>query len=80
MATISVDLPDDLKSYVEEIAKQSGFASAGEYIASLVTALNRKQNDLETALMAGLSSGLAESWTDDEWRQIKNRVVTHGSK
>ena len=77
MSTISVELPDDLKSYVEELAKQGGFADAGEYIVALVTAASRKQNDLEAALMAGLSSGPPVPWTGDEWRAMKDRVVSH---
>jgi Arc/MetJ-type ribon-helix-helix transcriptional regulator len=80
MATISVDLPDHLKSYVEEKAKQAGFSSAGDYLVALIIAASQKQDNLEQALMAGLSSGPAEPWTDDEWREIKDRVVSHGSE
>lgn len=80
MSTIPVNLPDDLKSYVDENAKQGGFASASEYIVALVSVASQKQNDLELALMSGLSSGHAEPWTKEEWQAIKNRVVEHGSK
>jgi len=80
MSTIPVDLPDDLRSYVDENAKQGGFASASEYIVALVSAASQKQNDIEAALMSGLSSGPAEPWTKEEWQAIKNRVVAQGSK
>ncbi|MEQ1828003.1 MAG: type II toxin-antitoxin system ParD family antitoxin [Pirellula sp.] len=79
MSTISVTLPDHLQSYVDESAEQGGFASASEYIVALVAAASEKQGEIEQALKAGIKSGLAEPWTDDEWQAIRSRVVTKAS-
>ena len=32
-------------------------------------------DELEQALLNGLSSGPAKPWTDEEWQAIKTRVV-----
>ena len=76
MSRIPVELPEHLVSYVSQGAEQGGYASAGEYIAALVAAANEKQGVIEQALMAGITSGPAEPWTDDQWQAIKSRVVS----
>ena len=76
MPSISVELPEHLVSYVSQGAEQAGYSSAGEYIAALVAAASEKQGEIVQTLMAGIASGLAEPWTDDQWLAIKNRVVS----
>jgi len=76
MSTIPVELPDHLQTYVDESAEQAGFASASEYIVALVAAASEKQGEIEHALIAGIKSGSAEPWTDDEWQAIRSRVVS----
>lgn len=79
MSTIPVELPDHLVSFVDQNAELAGFANAIEYIVALVTAASEKQGEIDKALMAGLASGPAELWTDDEWQAIKSRVVSKGT-
>ncbi len=79
MSTITVDLPDDLRSYVEENAKNCGYANAGEYIVALVAAASEKRSEIELALVTGVSSGPADRWTGKEWQTIKDRVATQGN-
>jgi len=76
MSTIPVELPDHLQLYVDESAEQAGFANASEYIVALVAAASEKQGEIEQALIAGIQSGSAEPWTDNEWQAIKSRVVS----
>ena len=76
MPSISVELPEHLVSYVSQGAEQAGYSSAGEFIAALVAAASEKQGEIVQTLMAGIASGLAEPWTDDQWLAIKNRVVS----
>jgi Arc/MetJ-type ribon-helix-helix transcriptional regulator len=78
MSTILVELPDHLIAYVDQSAERAGYATASEYIVALVAAASEKQGEIEQALMAGIASGPAEPWTDDEWQAIKNRVVSKG--
>jgi Arc/MetJ-type ribon-helix-helix transcriptional regulator len=79
LSTIPVELPDHLQSYVNESAEQAGFASASEYIVALVAAASEKQGEIEQALIAGIKSGAAEPWTDDEWQAIRSRVISKAS-
>lgn len=79
MSTVPVELPDHLMTYVDQSAEQAGYASASEYIVALVAAASEKQGEIEQALIAGISSGPAEPWTDDEWQAIKSRVVSKAS-
>lgn len=79
MSVISVDLPDHLKSYVDENAKRGGFASASDYIVALVAAASEKQSEIEQALLAGINSGPADEWTNQEWQSVKDRVAARGS-
>jgi Arc/MetJ-type ribon-helix-helix transcriptional regulator len=78
VSTIPVELPDHLNLFVDQSAERAGFANASEYIVALVTAASEKQGEIDQALMAGIASGPAEPWTDDEWQAIKSRVVSKG--
>lgn len=77
-STISVNLPDHLKSYVDENANPGGFASASDYIVSRVAAASEKQNETGQALIAGINSGPSEELTSQEWRSIRNRAAAKG--
>ena len=79
MATIPVELPDHLMAYVDQSAEQAGYANASEYILALVAAASEQQGEIERALMAGIASGPAEPWTDDEWQAIRSRVISKAS-
>ena len=79
MSTISVNLPDHLKSYVDENANLGGFASASDYIVSLVAAASEKQSETEQALIAGINSGPSEELTGHEWQSVRNRVAAKGA-
>lgn len=79
MSTIPVELPDHLQSYVDNSAELAGFACASEYIVALVAAASERQEEIEKALLAGIKSGTAEPWTDDEWQAIRSRVVSKTS-
>ncbi len=80
MSTVPVDLPDHLRSYVDTIAAQGGYASASDYIVALVAAASEKQGEIEQALMAGIASVPAEPWSDEEWHTIRSRVISRASK
>ncbi|WP_372722691.1 type II toxin-antitoxin system ParD family antitoxin [Novipirellula sp.] len=76
MSNIPVDLPDHLMQFVDQGVREGGYANPSEFIVALVAAASEKQGEIEQALMAGISSGAAEPWTDAEWHAIKDRVVT----
>jgi antitoxin ParD1/3/4 len=75
MSTIPLELPDDLRQFVEAKVQSGQFASANEYIVALVDAARSKRSEIEAALLEGLQSGPAEEWTNQEWADIKQRVI-----
>ena len=75
MATIPLELPDDLREFVEATVKRGSFANANEFIIALVDAARKKRTDIEAALIDGLNSGPAEDWTPQEWTDIRQRVI-----
>ncbi len=76
MSSIPVDLPDDLMQFVDQGTKNGGFADPSQFIVALVAAANEKHGEIEQALLAGINSGPAEPWTEEEWQTIKQRVVS----
>lgn len=80
MSTIDLDLPDDLREFVEAKVQRGEFASASDYIVALIDAARRKKSEIEAALLEGLESGPAEEWTGEEWSDIKKRVVERHSE
>ncbi|EMI20100.1 hypothetical protein RMSM_02980 [Rhodopirellula maiorica SM1] len=77
---VPIELPDHLTQFVDQRTKEGGYANPGEFIIALVAAANKQQGEIEQALMAGISSGAAEPWTDTEWQAIKERVVSKSVK
>lgn len=75
MTTIPVQLSDELQQFVEAKVTEGRFSSASDYLVALVDAARRTGSDLETALIEGLQSGPAEEWTNQEWEEIKQRVI-----
>jgi antitoxin ParD1/3/4 len=75
MSTIPVQLPDELREYIDMKVERGEFASASDYIVALVNSARKKKSEIEAALLEGLDSGPAEEWTSDEWAEIKKRVV-----
>lgn len=82
MTEIVVRLPEGMHSFAEEQAAAQQFATAGEYIASLVEEAQRRATveRVDQMLLEGLASGPGEEatpewWakTREEWRQARER-------
>lgn len=76
MSTIPIELPDDLRRFVEAKVQRGHFTSVNEYIVALVDAVRKKRSEIEAALIEGLESGPAEEWTSQEWADIRHRVIS----
>jgi len=86
MSDISISLPEDLQTYVDEQTTKAGYASASEYFLRLVERdRQRKQakETLDSLLLEGIDSldrqeGIEA--TDDWWEQEKPSLITkhHG--
>ena len=75
MSTIPIQLPDELRQFVEARVTQGQFTTVSDYIVALVEAAKKKRTDLEAVLIEGLESGPAEEWASQEWQEIKQRVI-----
>ena len=80
MSTVAVELPEDLREFIETKVQRGEFASVSEYIVALVDAARKKKSEIEAALLEGLKSGPAEEWKRQEWVDIQQRVIARHSE
>ena len=76
MASLQVNIPEQLKSTAEARAEAAGFASVDEYVASLIESDQAEAIDpqLEAELLKGLDSGPPIDVTPQFWDDLKKRV------
>ena len=75
MSTIPIQLPDELRQFVEARVTQGQFITVSDYNVALVDAAKKKRTGLEVALIEGLESGPAEEWASQEWQESKQRIA-----
>ncbi|WP_411032930.1 type II toxin-antitoxin system ParD family antitoxin [Shinella sp. BYT-45] len=73
MATITISLPDTLKSFVENQIEAKGYGNVSEYFRSLLRDAQEKENEarLEQLLLEGLASGKGEVPDAEFWTELK---------
>ena len=80
MSTIAVELPGELQTFVDIQVQGGHFSNANDYIIALIDAARQNRTSLEAELLAGLRSGPAEEWTNQEWVEIRHRVIERHSQ
>lgn len=75
MATITISLPESMKTFIEEQVSREGFGTVSEYLRALVRdeQKRRAQVRLESLLLEGLQSEAAEM-TREDWAKIREEV------
>ena len=75
-STMTISLPEELKSFIEERAKSGNFASASEFIRHLVRDEQKRmeQERLEKMLLEGLDSGDSIRVSDSYWDGLRERI------
>lgn len=75
MRTLTISLPDSLKTFIETEVQQGGYGNVSEFIRSLLRdeQKRREQAKLETMLLRGLDSP-ASPMTDEDWAELRRRV------
>jgi antitoxin ParD1/3/4 len=76
METVSISLPDSLKSFVEELITRGDYVSTSDYVQELIRE-DRKRREterLEAMLLEGLHSGPMTEMTADDWESIRREV------
>lgn len=77
MATITISLPDTLKSFVESQIDAKGYGNVSEYFRSLLRDAQEKENDarLEQLLLEGLASGKGAAPNAEFWAELKTEAA-----
>ena len=78
--TVTVELPDRLRSFVDERLRLGDYADAGEYLRDLVRRDREEQagKRLRELIEEGLASGPATPLTESEVARIRARVAATG--
>nr|WP_248465559.1 type II toxin-antitoxin system ParD family antitoxin [Pectobacterium versatile] len=80
--TMTIDLGDELRHYVESLVELGDYRTQSEVIREALRMLREKQaeSDLQTLrhlLAEGINSGEPQEWNKDEFLQkIRNRTRT----
>jgi antitoxin ParD1/3/4 len=76
MTTMTISIPETTREFVEAQAKQEGFASVDEYLASVLrqVQLREAKRKLEAKLIEGLESGPGVPVTPEFWTELEREV------
>jgi hypothetical protein len=76
MATLQINLPENIKAAAQTRAAAAGYASVDQYIASLIEAdeLAPLSGEMEAELIKGLASGPAVEITHEFLADLKKRA------
>ncbi|KHS72855.1 CopG family transcriptional regulator [Pectobacterium brasiliense] len=80
--TMTIDLGDELRHYVESLVESGNYRTQSEVIREALRMLREKQaeSDLQTLrqlIAEGINSGEPQEWNKDEFLQkIRNRTRT----
>ena len=77
MTTLTISLPENMKSYVEEQVKTSGYGNVSEYFRTLVREAQQKEESrrLEVLLLEGMASEPA-SVTPEFWKELRAEAAS----
>lgn len=77
MRTVTISLPESLKTFVDTQLATKGYGNVSEYFRSLLREAQAKEEDarLEVLLLEGLSSGDGTRLTPGFWSDLKMEAV-----
>ncbi len=76
MTTMNISVPDEMKAFVETQMALEGYASASEYLRSLIREAQKRQarRELDSRLLEGLE-GPAVVMDRDDWDSLRREAV-----
>jgi antitoxin ParD1/3/4 len=76
MTTMSISLSEDMKDFVETQAADEGFATADDYLHSLIQEAQKRRakQQLEAKFREALESGPATLMTADDWAALRQEA------
>ena len=77
MTTMNISLPEDMKAFVEAQMTQEGYATASEYLRTLIREAQKRRarRDLEAKFREALESGPATPMTREDWDSIEREAL-----
>jgi antitoxin ParD1/3/4 len=77
MTTMNISLPEEMKAFIEAQMSQEGYASASEFLRSLIREEQRRRakRALEAKLREALESGPATPMTREDWVALRQEAV-----
>jgi antitoxin ParD1/3/4 len=76
MSTLSVNIPEDLRTAAEQAVASGRFATVSEYIANLIRQDQQRVQDTATEahLLNRVRAGDATDLTDEDFNRIRRRL------
>ena len=73
MTTVTISLPESLKTFIEEQIATKGYGNVSEYFRTLLREAQAKEEDakLEALLVEGLTSGEDIPFSREFWSELK---------
>jgi antitoxin ParD1/3/4 len=77
MTTVTISLPESLKSFIEKQIAAKGYGNVSEYFRTLLREAQAKEEDarLESLLIEGLASGGDIPLSKEFWRELKTEAA-----
>ena len=73
MPTVTISIPESLKTFVEEQVRTRGYGNVSEYFRTLLREAQAREADarLEKLLLEGLDSGEDVEVTPEFWKELR---------
>jgi len=73
MTTVTISMPESLRSFVDEQVQTKGYGNVSEYFRELLRSAQSREADrrLESLLLEGLDSGEDIPATREFWQDLK---------
>ncbi|MGA2703269.1 MAG: type II toxin-antitoxin system ParD family antitoxin [Isosphaeraceae bacterium] len=77
MTTMNISVPDEMRNFVEAQMAQEGFASASEYLRSLIRDAQKRlaKRELEAKFREAMESGPATTMTREDWVALRAEAI-----
>ena len=83
MTTVTISLPESLKTFIDEQLATKGYGNVSEYFRSLLRAAQEREEEarLETLLIEGLTTGGDDiPLTREFWKDLKTEAMDLAKK
>ena len=77
MTTVTISLPESLKSFIDEQIATKGYGNVSEYFRTLLREAQAKEEDakLEALLIEGLTSGEDIPLSGEFWSELRTEAA-----